>query len=353
MQALRPLVIALALGACGPTYSLTDDIDLTWDFGLTLATFDDTLHTPYVLGTKVTLYVNSSEDNPDLRGWTIESTDPEVFRIDEIVVDDRAESVRGSGIAIGEGKAELIVRDAAGKRVGSGTAEVLAPDAIGLDSHGYLIIGRADEAPVDEARIVENGTATYLVHYFRAGRELHGNGVLSVAPQSGITATPRTTFLFENREWLTVSTTAPKTGALELFAYDRPIGTLPLVVVPESDIAEVVLLTESEADHEDGDLLVALAQSWDDAGRRIFGIEYAWDVDGVQQIAEGDLYRYSFKRGANQMVRAARGGHSDSVMIHSDGGSVGSSNNVGCAAGGGGSVLVGLVVLGLRRRRRA
>jgi MYXO-CTERM domain-containing protein len=41
-------------------------------------------------------------------------------------------------------------------------------------------------------------------------------------------------------------------------------------------------------------------------------------------------------------------------MIQSDEGRVDSSNNVGCTAGGGGSLVVGLAALGLigRRRRR-
>ena len=56
----------------------------------------------------------------------------------------------------------------------------LVPDRVELDAHGSLILGRADEAPVSEARVVENGEATYLVRYFRDGQQLHGNGVLSV-----------------------------------------------------------------------------------------------------------------------------------------------------------------------------
>jgi uncharacterized protein (TIGR03382 family) len=55
------------------------------------------------------------------------------------------------------------------------------------------------------------------------------------------------------------------------------------------------------------------------------------------------------------MVQARRGTHSDSVMIQSEGGRVGSSNTIGCAAGGGGSLAVGLAVgaVALGRRRRA
>jgi len=72
------------------------------------------------------------------------------------------------------------------------------------------------------------------------------------------------------------------------------------------------------------------------------------------QVGEGDLYRYRFKAGLYQMVRAQRGSHGDAVMIQSDAGHVDSTNNIGCSVGGNGSLAVGLVGLGLvvRRRRR-
>jgi hypothetical protein len=42
------LAVALGLGACSPTYTMTDDIDLSWDFVLTPTKFGDDLHSPYV-----------------------------------------------------------------------------------------------------------------------------------------------------------------------------------------------------------------------------------------------------------------------------------------------------------------
>jgi MYXO-CTERM domain-containing protein len=127
------------------------------------------------------------------------------------------------------------------------------------------------------------------------------------------------------------------------------------VVVAEAAIADVVVLTQSEKGHKNGDWLVALAQAYDANGARIFGVDYAWNVDGTAQQADGDLYRYQFKAGKYATVRAQRGGHLDSATIQSEGGFVDSTNHVGCAAGGGGSLLVGLVGLGLvtLRRRRA
>jgi MYXO-CTERM domain-containing protein len=102
---------------------------------------------------------------------------------------------------------------------------------------------------------------------------------------------------------------------------------------------------------------VALAQAYDANGERIFGVDYDWNVGGVVQQGDGDLYRYQFKSGQFVMVRAQRGTHADAVQIQSEGGHVGSTNHIGCAAGGGGGSLwgglVGLGLLGLWRRRRA
>lgn len=332
---------------------MTDDIDLTWDFGLTPRRFDDNLHSPYVRGAAVTVFAHSSDDKENLGSWSIESSDPAVFRIGEAVTSGgRDLAVRGE--AMGEGTAALTLRDPHGHAVGHGVAEVRLPDAIELDAHGSLILGRDDEARVTEARVLTGGAATYLVRYFQAGRELHGNGVLSADVPAGVTAEPRTTFLFEDREWLTLRTAAAGTGTVQLLADGVAAAALPVAVVPESAIADVVVLTEPEGGHKDGDWLAALAQAYDPSGARIFGVDYQWNVNGAAQQGDGDLYRYQFKAGQHTMVQAQRGTHADSAQIQSQGGYVGSTNHVGCAAGGGGSLIVGLVGLGLvagRRRR--
>jgi MYXO-CTERM domain-containing protein len=355
-RALFPwLVVAVGLGACGPTYTMTDDVDLTWDFGITLGGVEDELHAPYVRGAPVTVFAYSSDDDPDFRGWSIVSSDPAVFRIDSSEVDAGLERLVVQGQAVGEGRAELRLLDDTGDEVGFGVAEVVVPDRIELEAHGSLILGRDDEAPVREARVVADGVATYLVRYFRGRQLLHGNGVLSVDAPVGVTAQPRTTFLFENREWLTLQTTAAGSGQLELHADGERVASVPLVVVPETAIANVVVLTQSENGRQDGDWMVALAQAYDGDGERVFGVDYAWQVNGVVQEDDGDLYRYRFRKGAFEMVEARRGPHVDAVMIQSDEGFVDSSNRVGCTAGGGGSLAVGLTALGLvgaRRRRR-
>jgi MYXO-CTERM domain-containing protein len=334
------LVGAALVAGCGADITMTDDLDLTWDFAITLSKFDHDLHTPYVKGAQVAILVSSSHEDDNLAGWTVDSSNPDVFRIDSV--------------AVGEGVSHLIVLDKGHHIVGTGAAEVLVPDRVELEAHGYLIMDRNAEAAVDEARIVQGGTATYLVHYMNGSRELNGNGVLSVDAGVGVVAEPRTTFLFENREWLTLTAGNAGPTSIQLYADGVALNSVPVVVVPETDITDVALLTQSEKNRDNGDWLVALAQAYDAAGRRIFGVEYAWEVDGVAQTAYGDLYRYELKKGLYHSVTATRGAHSDSAMIQGTG-FVDSTNRIGCAttagAGGGAGVLV-LAALAFATRRR-
>jgi hypothetical protein len=345
------LIFAAVLAACGPDIRMTDDIDLTWDFEITLDRLDGFLHTPYVKGAPVTVFVNGGDDD-DLTGWKVSSSDSSVFAIDSVTVADDRHSIAAKGRAVGEGVAGLIVDDKDGGQVGIEEAEVVAPDRVELDAHGYLILNREPEAYVDDVRIVAGGTATYLVRYYRGDRELHGNGVLSIDAPAMVSANPRTTFLFENREWVSVSSSTVGTESIALRADGDPITTVPVITVPETDIQNVALLAQSEKGHEDGDWLVLLAQSSDAIGRRIFGVDYRWNIDGVMQTDAGDLYRYEFKQGAFEMVTAERAGHAASTMIQSDTGFVDTTNHVGCDAGAGAGGFVGLALLGLRRRRR-
>ena len=345
------LLVAWLAAACGPTITLTDDIDLTWDFAPTLTRFEDSLHGPYVRGTKMRLYVSSSDDKQRFTGWTIASEDPSIVTVAATSGDDLGLTAQAT--AVGAGTTDLIVLDDKGHVVGRGHAEVGLPDRVELDAHGYLILDRASEAPVDEARILEGGEATYLVRYFRGGDELHGNGVLTTGAVNGLVAEPRTTFLFENREWLSITSTQQGTSSLPLLVDRTPVAAVQVVTVDQTAIDGVALLSTSEKHASDGDWLVALAQSYDADGRRIFGVDYAWDVDGKALDASGDLYRYEYKAGKYEMVTARMAGHQDSLQIQSDAGFVDSTNNIGCAAGGGAaSPLLVLGAIGLRRRKR-
>jgi len=352
MKPLRLLACLLpALAACGTTVTLSDDFSYDWSFA-PFDKFTATLHSPYVVNTAVSLSVTSSDDHQDFTGWQLESSDGSVFAIDSFYADKYG--MYGSAHTAGAGTARLSVVDAGGKELGARVVEAATPDRVELDAHAYLIIGENDLAPVDEVRILENGTATYLVRYFNAGRELTGNGILSVNSSAQFIGAHTTKkFLDENREWLQLTATATDQGTIEMVVNGVSQGTLPVVVAQEPDMSSVAMLSSPEKGHKDGDWLVAYAQAYDAQQHRVFGVDYTWNVAGVQALGDGDLYRYEYKKGDVVTVIASRGTLSDSTTIQSDGGYVDSSNNLGCAAGGGSvGVLVGLAGIALVARRR-
>ncbi len=345
-------VTAALLGACGPKITITDDIDLTWDLDFTLDRFEDNLHDPYVRGATMTMYVTSDDDDERFRGWTISPVETELLEISESTYD--GSSLTAEVTALQEGDATIQILDDRGEVQGETTARIRVPDEVQLDAHGYLIIGQDERAPVDDLRIVENGTATYLARYFAAGEELHGNGVLA-GESPGLVVENQTSYFFEDREWLTVTVGAAGTQDVVLFADGEPLPVRRVNAVPERDIRQVELLGKDESRSEDGDWMVLLAQSYDAMGRRIFGVGYEWNVGGVQELGVGDLYRYKFERGSMMMAVATRAGLSDQVEIQSGGGFVDSTNNVGCSTTTPAGWLVplgALAALALSGRRR-
>jgi LPXTG-motif cell wall-anchored protein len=301
------------------------------------------------------IYAEAVERPLDFHGWSIESDNPDVFRIIGECTPERL--LICDAQAIGEGRATLSVRNKHGQRMAREEVEVLVPDRAVLEAAGYLFLHRDKEAPIDDLRILAKGTATYHVRYFRQGRELRGNGVLSVVAPSGVTATVQPTFDQENREWLALTPDATTScRSIELFADGVSIGTRSLVTVPETDIDHVVIEKLTERDRVDNEPMMVLAQAYDRQGRRIFGVDFKWNLDGVEQSGSGDLFRYDFKKGELRRLTAHRGNRSDSIDIQAEGGKVDSTNpDTGCSAGGSASLLTGLALAGLvafRRRRR-
>ncbi len=361
LPGLALLLPLLATAACGDTVHINDSIDLDFDFDLTPPSVDADLHRPYVIGSQIDIHISDSDEDVRVDQWHVASADPSIFQINKVTPGDRTLSL--DCLAAGPGSTEIIVYNGEHERARA-RVEVAVPDRVELDAHAWMIIGQGEKAPASEARLVEGGTATYLVRYFLGGRELFGNGALAVVAPEGVVAEKRRTFLFEQREWLTLTGSTPGQGTLELGAHDRIYTSLPLTVVPTTDIDRVEIHGSDESRAQKDQYLVALAQAYDAQDRRIFGVEYRWSVDSVLEAGDGDLYRYKYKPGQTAMLIADDGTHSAAAPLHVGEGYVDSSNNVGCAiaapgrAGHGRATSsVGLAVFGLAlfvaRRRRA
>lgn len=332
---MRTLALMLLAAGCQPTVTVDDDVDVVWDF-LELVGPSSSLHTPYVEGASMTFYVHSTDDHEKMSGWTVESSDPSIFTFDT-PDRDNDHPLFVTGHAVGDGTADLIVRDSGNSVVLRQPVESRLPDRAQLLSHALLIIGRTEEqSQVNDVRVLAGGTATFLVRYYLGARTLYGNGALGVdAPPGTVATTPRT-YLFEDRDWLQVTPAMSGTSTLGLRVNGNHFSDVPLIAVDKSEVQSISIIGGDESHAQKGQWLVALGQAFDALQRRIYGVEFTWDVDGQEQTGldsnAGDLYRYKFDPTKPSMLAANYGGMAAVAMIHSGGGYVDSSNNVGCSS---------------------
>ena len=347
-------LFAAALSSGCSRVTLVDDVDFALDWGI-LSGPTDALHSPYVAGAGMVVFVESSDSHQKMQGWTLTSSAPSVFTVGTMQNDGNGLSAACASISVGT--AVLTVRDEKGNVQHTHAIEVKQPDSAHVLSHGPLLLQHPEsEAELGGARIALGGTATFLVQWFAGAQRLAGNGSLSfVAPQSVEVTAEKTEFLVD-RDWMHVTPHGVGDQSIQLFCDGKAVTAFPITVVASSEVAAVQLLGEDETGATDGRWLVVLAQAFDTAQRPLFGIEYTFDVDGQTQSGIGDIYRYEFKGGTPKMLTAHMGSMQASAMIHAGTGFVDSTNNVGCQAGGkpGGGALtmacVGIALAMLRRR---
>src|SRR4051794_215670 len=360
LRSLLLLALAAATG-CGQRVALVDDVDLSLDF-TPLRGPSDALHTPYVQGASMTVFIHTADDDEDTHLWTVESADPTLFAVTDQRHTRDPQTHRwtfsAEAQALREGDTDLIVRDRDHRVVHTRTVEVRLPDQVELLAHGILLIGRPDhEASVIEARINAGGTATYLARYYKAGLPLSGNGALSVMAPANVAAHVEQTFLFEDRDWLQISPADVGNGTIDLIVGGVHVQDLDVIAVPTTDVARISIRGEDESRAHAGEWLVALAEARDAVDRVVYGVEDTWHLHGAQQLGDGDLYPHQDQPRQPHMLSAFFGSMNASAMIHGSG-YVDSTNHLGCsyaphAASGAaaGLFFVGLILLILSRRR--
>ncbi len=349
--------VLISLAGCQDVY-LSDDIDLVLNFNR-LRGPSDTLHTPYVRGTRMTIYANSSDGDQDTTGWWLQSSNPAVVRILS------QSGGRAECVAVSAGQAEIRVYEsaAAGEPLHTAPVEVRKPDRIELYAHGPLLLGRSEaEARVSKPAILNDGTATFLVRYFHGTTALSGNGVLAATSDTSVMLKEETTFLFENQEWLRITPRAPGDHQVRLSADGVSLGVLPVKSVRSSDISYIKLQGQDEAHATDGDWLVVLARALTGGSVDVHGAEYEWALDGAEKSGTGDLFRYRYLAHNPVQLRARHDGLESLVTINASEGYVDSSNEIGCTAAPGlppqgapfapAALLLGASLMLLVRRRR-
>lgn len=349
-------IVAFGAAGCRDMY-LADDIDLDFDWS-PLEGVGSTLHTPYVVGTSVSIAAGDALHEDDIE-FTLQSSDETVLRIDS-----QAEGV-ASCTAVGPGEAEITVFDASGDEIYSHSVSVRAPTRAELYFNGPLILGHDYEDALADStvRILRGGMGTFLVRYYDGDELLYGNGVLAAesgAEDQGVALYEAQTYLFENREWLQIQALELGTYAVDLYAGDVAVGHGVVEVVDESAIDDFELIAESTAGAHDEEILAVLAQAYDAEGNPLYGVEYAWDLDGVDQDGYGDLFRYAYDREATAPLGASRNGVRQEITIHATDGWVSSTNDIGCSTAGArpgapslpAAASGALLLLGLAFRRR-
>lgn len=324
------LVVALSASAC-TTVRLTDDVDLTFDFSPLIGP-SNLLHQPYVQGSEMNVYVDHSDNDKDLTGWSLRSNDPTIFSIDDVTFTRFSDNYfRVHCHANKAGIAVLEVLDSDRHVKHKTTVEVAKPDRIDFLAHGPLLVDRKELDPLTPSpQVLDGGTATFLVRYYQGNRQLNGNRALRVESTSDVAVSTPQSFLFEDRDWLQVTPHSMGDFSLPVKVGDDPVATFVVHSVPETAVAEIRILGEDESRAKRGEWLVALAQAYDAAQKPIFGVEYDWELDGNTEPGEGDLYRYEYDPKLKRNIEARFGAHDAVAVIHGEDGFVDSSNNIGC-----------------------
>jgi hypothetical protein len=373
-QSLRTLCLLLCCGflvAC--SYDLRDDIDLTFNFAPLIGP-SDSLHSPYVKGARFNIFLDDGSSPRHIGpGWGLMSADPTILSVTGSKTQDYETNgknhtyLQATVAALEEGQTAIVVIDDSGSEVFRAGVEVLRPDRIDLLAHGPLLIERpADQAVTPAPQVLVGGTATFMARYFRGDRQLFGNGTLSVSTQNpmSLSAQVRQTFLFEDRDWLSITTMNEGATQLQLLAAGDSINQVTVTGVSEAALGQVRL---SQADRvtagdvPDGEMEVVLAETFNSQNQPIYGVDFNWTYGSDPQTGLGDLYRYQYKHGMRTQLSAQHGAMAANVMIEGKEGYVDSTNNIGCAttgrtgqggrAGGFVGALLGLALVLLRMRR--
>ncbi|HWB74941.1 MAG TPA: hypothetical protein VG755_08290 [Nannocystaceae bacterium] len=355
MTCPRPVILTLAaavLGGCGSDFHFYDRVDSEFDFRI-FGGHSAHLHPAYVNGAKFTVGVEDDHgrDDEDFRDCELRSSDEDVFALGESRDDEHQVEAEAHALSPGIAELELIGPD--GSVLAAHEIEVRLPDRVELGAAAPLFLGRKDvEAHVDHAQVLVEGLATFQVRYFDGDMQLAGSGALAVRGEG---SSVERTVWGEERDWLRLHPSEPGEQAVELLAGGEPFTTITYDAVEDIAVADIELHGDNESKADDGDWLVVIAQALDDDGERIFGIDFDWQIAGIDQSETGDMYRYEFDRSQAKTAIARFDDLEVSAEIHADRGYVDSSNEaIGCSVGGR-SGWAGLLVLvaACARRRRA
>lgn len=357
---IAPGLLGLALlAACTSEFTFSDSVNSRLYEIKPRAEFGDELSTPYVLGAEFEVFVEDNEQETDFAGWTIETTNPKVLRVNDVPY-RMGEHIVGLDVAAaGEGTAELLLRDSFGEIRGTAAVEVLRPTRAKLFAAPIYALENPDfRGETARPRILAGGTATFAVEYLHDDIKLQGATQVKVESSDALEATVRSSELAHNRNWLQFTALREGEHQAELYLGDRMVERVTIDGVGPGAIAGIELIDSDPATPDElaGEwLLVAQAVSEDKVP--VYGVDFEWALSEFGAYAvPGDVFVYEHDEQENfRRVTARAYGVEQSISVRVAAGEPASSNDTSltCSVTGSSSPwALALVLLALRRRRR-
>ena len=374
--------VSVALTGCSPinldtdsnAVGMADSFDVDF-FGV----HANDLHTPYLAGAQVGISVLANATRSEV-GWTLSSSDPNVVQ-----VISQLSAGSGTLVAGRPGQATLSILDSSGTVLDSQQITVAIPDQVSVYAQGLLATGASDEAAqVTQASIVAGGDATFLVRYFSQGTELFGSGAVKTSATGGVESSIVSESFATDRDFIQVSPPPMgSSGSVSLVVLGTVVSVIPITAVSPTAVKSVTVLPQSSVGAQTGDSLALYAHAIDANEDSVYGASFDWAINGetqpvydtttsfdagssgddaVQVQQPNDLFFYTFDASALETVEATFEGFTQSMDVHGQGGSVGSTaTQVACSlsgapgTSGGAPAFAGLVLamagLVLARRR--
>jgi hypothetical protein len=310
---------------------------------------DDQLSTPYALGTHVHIEGHLADT-----GWAIASDDPTVLQCGTARPDDKLIGV--DCIAMKEGAAHVLMRDAKQNVIRSQTVAVKAPDGAKIFSHGPVRLLGHDATVVDgmqtlDARVLTGGTGVFAVAYFQGQERLFGHGIAQLPTIPGVTIENKTSSGGPSNEWIFVTPSVDGMYPIVVSRAGAMLASLLVTAVPESEVTSVALNKEV-GDKNDNDSVWVLGEGRNSAGQAVLGVMSGWSLDGVPQVRDdktqraGDLYRYrNAASGPQRTLIATHAGLSATIEVPAKDGNVFDTTYLGCTAAPGAPTQSGTALL--------
>lgn len=326
-----PLVGVLVLAAgCSidvPAVQLNDS--LRFDISLT----EDTLSSPYALGTSMTMNVAVHDVRRHrYADWTLVADDPTVLEVVLDNVDDNG--LNYTVTTLEAGTTTLRVLDENGDELHQAEVRVLRPDRVALTSNLTFRTGVVADDDDGFPNVVVGARAAFAVTYMEADHPLAGVGIIGVAdPVALAVDTDRSDFLSAH-DWIVVTPDALGDASVALDAAGAPLGEVHFSGVAETDVTLLQLVDIGQDEPTEGEQRTLAAVATTENGAAVLGISPAWMFGASELDDSGELLTYTYDPDTCGSASATVAGLTASRTICASDISAVDLGQVGCSTAG-------------------